>query len=48
MKIYKKNHCEATYFLVTDTTLKSENPSCFRKDLLGIIQKLIMIIDDKT
>ena len=35
------------YFLLIDTTLASDNPFHFRKDLLKRIQKLIMIIDDK-
>ena len=35
-------------FLVTDTTLGSDSPLCFRRNLLERIQKLIMTIDDKT
>ena len=34
-------------FLVNDTTLASDNPLRFRKDLLGRIQNLILVIDDK-
>ena len=30
-----------------DTTLASNNPVCFRKNILERILKLIMIIDDK-
>ena len=35
-------------FLVTDTILGSDSPSCFRRNLLERILKLIMTIDDKT
>ena len=31
-----------------DATLVSDNPLCFRKNLLERIQKLIMTIDDKN
>ena len=31
-----------------DTTLPSDNSSCFRKNLLERMQKLIMTIDDKV
>ena len=34
MKIYKKCIAELYSFLVTDTTLPSDNPSRFRKNLL--------------
>ena len=34
-------------FLVNDTTLASDNPLRFRKDLLRRIQNLILVIDDK-
>ena len=34
-------------FLVNATTLASDNPLRFRKDLLGRIQNLILVIDDK-
>ena len=34
-------------FLVSDTTLASDNPLRFKKDLLGRIQNLILVIDDK-
>ena len=33
--------------MVIDITLASDNSSCFRKDLLERIEKLIMIVDDK-
>ena len=35
------------FFLVTDTTLASDNPLRFRKNLVERIQKLIITIDDK-
>ena len=35
------------FFLVTNTTLASDNHLCFRKNLLEIMYKLIMTIDDK-
>ena len=34
MKIYRKRTAEPYSFLVNDTTLMSDNPSKFRKDLL--------------
>ena len=34
-------------FLVLDATLASDNPLCFRENLLERIYKLIMTIDDK-
>ena len=34
MKIYKKCNAELYYFLVNDTTLLSDNPLRFRKNLL--------------
>ena len=34
MKIYKKCTVETYFFLVNDTTLPSDNPSMFRKNLL--------------
>ena len=33
--------------MVIDITLASDNSSCFRKDLLERIEKLVMIVDDK-
>ena len=41
-------YCQTISFLVTDATLASDNPSCFKKNLLEIIWKLIMTIDDKN
>ena len=35
MKIYKKCTTEPYYFLVSDTTLPSDDPLWFRKNLLG-------------
>ena len=47
MNLYKKYTAKPYSFLVIDTTLPSDNPLCFRKNLLKIIQKLIMTIDNK-
>ena len=47
MNLYKKWSAKPYWFLVIDTTLASDNPSRFRKDLLERILKLIMTIDDK-
>ena len=50
MNLYKKcteKPCSFLMILVTDTTLASDNPSRFRKDLIERISKLIMTIDDK-
>ena len=33
--------------MVIDITLASDNSSCFRKDLLERIEKLVLIVDDK-
>ena len=35
------------FLFMIDTTLASNNPVCFRKNILERILKLIMIIDDK-
>ena len=40
-------YCKTNFFLVLDAALASDNPSYFRKDLLEVIYKLIMGIDDK-
>ena len=45
--LYKTCTAKPYSFLVTDTTLASDNPSHFRKNLLERISKLIMTIDDK-
>ena len=48
MYLHKKYTAEPCSFLVIDATLVSDNPSCFRKNLLERIEKLIMkITDDK-
>ena len=47
MNLYKKYTAEPNSFLVIDTTLASDNSSCFIKNLLERIQKLIMTIDNK-
>ena len=48
MYLHKKYTAELYSFLVIDATLVSDNPSCFRKNLLERIEKLIMkITDDK-
>ena len=48
INLYKQCIAKPYSFLVIDTTLALDNSSCFRKNLLEIIQKLIMTIDDKT
>ena len=47
MNLYKKCAAKPYSFPVIDTTLESDNPSRFRKNLLERISKLIMTIDDK-
>ena len=47
MNLYKKCTAKPYSFLVIDTTLASDNPLHFRKNLLERIQKLNMTIDDK-
>ena len=48
MYLHIKYTAEPYSFLVIDATLVSDNPSCFRKNLLERIEKLIMkITDDK-
>ena len=47
INLYKKCTAKPYSFLVIDTTLASDNPLRFRKNLSEIIQKIIMTIDDK-
>ena len=47
IKIYKKCTAEPYYFLVNDTTLTSDNPLRFRKNLFKRIYNKIMTIDDQ-
>ena len=37
MNLYKKYTAKQYSFLVIDTTIASDNPSCFRKNILEII-----------
>ena len=46
MNFYKKCTAKLYSFLFMDTTLASDNSSCFRENILGRISKLIMTIDD--
>ena len=46
MNLFKRCPAKLYSFLVVDAILALDNPSRFRKNLLEIIQKLIMIIDD--
>ena len=47
MNLYKKCTEKPHYFLVTGTTLVSDNPLRFRKNFVERIQKLIMKVGDK-
>ena len=47
MSLYKKRTSRPYSFLVIDTTLASDNPLCFRKNLVERIWKVIMTIDDE-
>ena len=47
MTLYKKCTAKPYSFLLINATLASDNSSCFRKNLLEGIQKLIMTIDGK-
>ena len=47
MNLYKKFTAKQYYFLVIDSTLGSDNPLCFRRNLLEKIYKLIMTNDNK-
>ena len=40
-------YCKTIFFFVIETTLATDNPLRFRKNLLERIQKFIMTIDDK-
>ena len=46
--VSKKCTAKPCSFLVTDTTLASDNPLYFRKNLLKRIHKIVMAIDDKN
>ena len=48
MNLYKKCIAKPYSFLVIGNTLESDNPLCFRKNLVEGILKLIMTIDNKT
>ena len=37
MNLYKKCTAKQYSFLVIDTTIASDNPSCFRKNILEVI-----------
>ena len=45
--LYKKRYCKPSFFLVVEATLASDNPSCFRQNLLERTRKLIKTNDDK-
>ena len=47
METYKKYYAEKYSFLVNDTTLPSDNPLCFRKNILEWIYNKIMTTDDQ-
>ena len=47
MNLHKKCTAKSYSSLVIDATIASDNLSCFRKNLLERILKLIMEIDDK-
>ena len=47
MNFYKKFTAKTYSFLVIDTSYSSGNSSCFRKNLLERIKKLVITIDDK-
>ena len=47
MNLYKNCTSKPHLFLVIDTTLVSDNSSCFSKNLLERIEMLILTIDDK-
>ena len=47
ISLYKKCTAKPYSFLVTNTTLASDNSSRFEKNLLESIWKLIIKIDDK-
>ena len=47
MNLYNKFTLKPYSFLVNDTALASDNPSCFRHNLFERISNLIITIDDK-
>ena len=47
MNLYKKFTENPYSFIVIDNTLASDNPSGIRMNLIQIIKKLTMTIDDK-
>ena len=47
INVYKKCTAKPYSLLVIDTTIASDNPSRFRKNLSKLIQKLIIKFDDK-
>ena len=47
INVYKKCTAKPYSLLVIDTTIASDNPSRFRKNLSKLIQKLIRKFDDK-
>ena len=47
MDLYRKCTAKPYYSLITDATLASDSASCFTKNLLQRILKLIMTIGDK-
>ena len=47
MNLYQKCTAKPYSFLVIDATLAWDNLSCFRKNLLRRLYKLIMTVDDK-
>ena len=47
MNLYKQFIAKPYSILVIDTTLASDSPLYLRKNLLEIIQKLMMTTDDK-
>ena len=47
MNLYKKCIAKPYSFLVIGNTLESDNPLCFRKNLVERMLKLIMTIDNK-
>ena len=47
MSPYKKRTSKPYLFLVIDTTLTSDNPLCFRKNIFEKIKKVIKTINNK-
>ena len=48
MDLYRKYMLQKYCFLAIDTTLPSDNPLGFQKNLLTEVQRVIMTIDDKS